>query len=527
MKKLLSLVLCAAMIMSLVACGGQEEKPAAGTGESSQDQTSQAGSSKESASAADLESGAAGAINFDEDPYELHICYAVGGEAQPDLAMIQEKLNEITLREINATVTLEAVSLFSLANVYALKASSQEKMDLMVMFPGSNYLTNFVNSNMIMPIEEYVEEWGGNIKEVLGDILKAGEFKGHLYGIPQNKDVRTNAYGFNVSKSLCEKHNIDPASIKTLEDLEEAFALIKEKEPEVTVLMPETTGSSIAMSLMDYYDSCGAGGGILREQADGSLKIVNQLEEDNYMEACKKVREWYEKGYISKDVLTAQEAGSQSIMAGKCFATSVSSINANMGDQFATAILFRDEKPLVGTSADQLILWGVPSTCQRPEKAIQFLNMCFGSEEVSNLMMFGVEDVHYKVLENGTIDTSGNANWQNYWPMFGDYNKEYITSDRLANMPGADTVEEYQKKMADWEVEISPAYGFNFDTESVKTEIAACDSVNNEYNLVIANGTVDPETELPKYIQKLYDSGLQKVMDEKQRQLDEWLASQK
>ena len=526
MKKLVSLVLCAAMLIGLVACGNQET-PAAGSKESSQ--ASQQGSSKESTPAEGTTEGTtgAGAINFDEDPYELHICYAVGGEAQPDLAMIQEKLNEITLREINATVTLEAVSLFSLANVYALKASSQEKMDLMIMFPGSSYLTNFANSNMIMPIEEYVDEWGGNIREVLGDMLKAGEFKGHLYGIPQNKDVRTNAYGFTLSKSLCEKHNIDPSSIKTLEEMENVFEMIKEKEPEVTVLMPETTGSSIAMCLMDYYDTCGAGGGALQVQEDGSLKIVNQLEDEAYMEACKKAREWYEKGYISKDVLTAQDSGSQALMAGKCFANAVSSINANMGDKNSSAVILNPEKPLVGTNADQLILWGVPSSCKRPEKAIQFLNMCFGSEEVSNLMMYGVEGVHYTVLEDGTIDTSQNANWQNYWPMFGDYNKEYITNDRLANMPGADTVEEYQKKMADWEVEVSPAYGFNFDTESVKTEIAACDAVNNEYQLVITNGTVDPETELPKYIQKLYDSGLQKIMDEKQRQLDEWVASQK
>lgn len=521
MKKIVSLVLFAAMLMGLTACGGTNNNPST-TADSSTAGSKESAETTESTPADETQ---ASAIDFDEEPYTIHICYAVLGEAQPDLTMIEEKLNEITLREINAKVELEAISLFSMANVYALKASSQEKMDLMILFPGSSYMTSFANSNLIMPIEDYVDQWGSDLTAVLGDMMQAGEYKDHLYAIPQNKDVRKNALGFNLSKELCEKYDIDPAAIQTIEDLEAAFETIKANEPEITVLMPETSGGSIAYVLAGYYDNCGTGSGGLEVQDDGSLKVVNYYDNESYMQACQKVREWYEKGYISKDVLTAQESGSQAMQAGKCFANAVTSISPNMGDQWSTSILLSEEKPYMTTTDDQLILWAVPSTCERPDKSIQFLNMCFASEEATNLMMYGVEDVHYTMLENGSIDTTNNADWQNYWPMFGDYNKQYIRADLLVSM-GVETVEQYKTTMAAWEVEMSPAYGFNFDPTNVKTDIAACDAVNDEYMQVIANGTVDPEVEIPKWIQKLKDAGIQNIIDEKQKQLDEWLASQ-
>ena len=532
MKKIVSLVLCVVMALGLMACGNGNNSSSTTAGKETEKKsteavTTAAGATDETTATQGQEGEgepAASAIDFDEEPYTLNVCYAVMGQAQPDLAMIEEKLNEITLKEINAKVKLEAVSLFSLANVYALKASGQEKTDLMLLFPGSQYLTSFANSNLIMPIEEYVDQWGGALKEGLGEMLDAGKYKGHQYAIPQNSSVRKSAWGIKLSDALCEKHNIKPEEIKTLEDLEAAFAIIKENEPDVTVFMPETTGQGIAGSFVDYYDTCGTGGGILQVQTDGSLKIMNQLDDPEYVAMCEKVHEWYEKGYISKDVLTNQEDGNQVLQAGRCFALAASSINPNMGDKFSTWIILNENKPLLTTTDDQLILWSVASSCQRPDKAVQFINMCFENADVENLMRFGVEDVHYTKLENGSVNADNNANWQNWWNMFGDYRKQYVVDTELA-LTGMTSIEEYKDLMASWETVLSPAYGFNFDPTNVKTQIAACDAVNNEFMLTITNGTVDPATEIGKWKDKLVEAGIDDVIAEKQNQLDEWLAA--
>ena len=51
-------------------------------------------------------------------------------------------------------------------------------------------------------------------------------------------------------------------------------------------------------------------------------------------------------------------------------------------------------------------------------------------------------------------------------------------------------------------------------------------AVADEYRTSIDTGSVDTDTAIAEFNQKLYDAGLQTVMDEKQAQLDEWLAQQ-
>ena len=56
-------------------------------------------------------------------------------------------------------------------------------------------------------------------------------------------------------------------------------------------------------------------------------------------------------------------------------------------------------------------------------------------------------------------------------------------------------------------------------------EITAISNVRNEYRTQIEWGACDVEEMLPKYIQALKDAGIETVIAEKQRQLDDWLAS--
>ena len=64
-----------------------------------------------------------------------------------------------------------------------------------------------------------------------------------------------------------------------------------------------------------------------------------------------------------------------------------------------------------------------------------------------------------------------------------------------------------------------------FDTTPVKAEAAAVQAVMDEYRLPLENGVIDPDENLPKFRQALKDAGIDTVIAEKQRQLDEWAAT--
>ena len=64
--------------------------------------------------------------------------------------------------------------------------------------------------------------------------------------------------------------------------------------------------------------------------------------------------------------------------------------------------------------------------------------------------------------------------------------------------------------------------GFTFDSSNVQTESAAIATVWDKYVYGLQTGTSDPSDALPKLETDLKAAGLDKVITEKQKQLDDW-----
>ena len=73
----------------------------------------------------------------------------------------------------------------------------------------------------------------------------------------------------------------------------------------------------------------------------------------------------------------------------------------------------------------------------------------------------------------------------------------------------------------------STALGFAFDNSRVVNEISACNNVLAKYAVSIEIGCVDVDAELPKFQQELKDAGIEKIIAEKQRQIDAWYEANK
>lgn len=75
------------------------------------------------------------------------------------------------------------------------------------------------------------------------------------------------------------------------------------------------------------------------------------------------------------------------------------------------------------------------------------------------------------------------------------------------------------------EGEKSTAFGFTYNPQNVETELTALKNVQEKYRVSLETGAVDPEEYLPKYEEALKRAGLDKLIEEKQKQFDEWLAT--
>ena len=156
---------------------------------------------------------------------------------------------------------------------------------------------------------------------------------------------------------------------------------------------------------------------------------------------------------------------------------------------------------------------------------MQLLNMLYSDEYLHNLYCYGIEGTHWKWTDDSktfvTFADGLDSGTSGYYPasnfLYGNISISYLWE---GNSP---TLYEETKKWAEDGL-ISIGAGFSFDPTPVEAEFAACTSIYNEYAKALGNGpTGDVDKKLKEFNDKLYAAGLQKVMDEKQAQLDAWL----
>ncbi len=72
------------------------------------------------------------------------------------------------------------------------------------------------------------------------------------------------------------------------------------------------------------------------------------------------------------------------------------------------------------------------------------------------------------------------------------------------------------------QVKPSTVFGFAFDPTPVQTEYANVSAIDTEYYASMQLGLSDPATKLPEYQEKLKAAGVDTIVAEAQRQIDEW-----
>lgn len=165
--------------------------------------------------------------------------------------------------------------------------------------------------------------------------------------------------------------------------------------------------------------------------------------------------------------------------------------------------------------------WVIPSNTVDATAAMKLMNEFYTDPDIANLLVYGIKDEHYKVMEDGCAqyitDSNGSTAYATLNWMAPD---QFLTYVSEGNSP---TLWD-EMKAFNTDSKKSKALGFTFDGTSVSTEIAAVQSVYDEYQKSVEYGFVDPTVAIPEMDKKMMDAGLQKIIDEKQSQLDAWAA---
>ena len=538
LRKRLSGIIAVALCMAfgLSACGNSETPSASSGNTQAVADDSSAAAGDTAASTEDTQGAASEAAdNGGEDMADMSEIelYYYTFVAPRDIQHVEDAINEITEPEINTHVNLNVLDIGSYIQQMSIMMSGNERIDLMLTGFASASYSAMIAQNQLMDIAPYIEEYGPNITSTLGVMLDATTIGDAIYGIPAYRNVVSGTYIFMREDVLEDLGLTEKArNMTSLDEYREILEAVKNSDkwgylyPYVYMndMGPLQTSSSIIDNFADadIFDKLGDTIGIVHADNDGNVTLRQTTEA--YQEGAAVARSWNDAGLSYYDISNTSGSCEEYVKNDAVFSfMGPAEFGAESAKSAACGMPMVAVKVHNGTvSSDGCVKFAfcVPNTAKEPEAAIKFMNLAITSPELNNIMAWGVEGVDYEVVDGVAKYIEGNED--------PDYHLfDYSVPNQFLCYPwDGDPADFREQSEADLKAsEVSPYLGFACDLSDFVNESAAVTTVVEQYRNQIASGQATEEI-LQEYIDKLESVNVQVLIDEYQRQLDEWMAQQ-
>ncbi|MFN8490647.1 MAG: ABC transporter substrate-binding protein [Caldilineaceae bacterium] len=458
------------------------------------------------------------------------VTYTYASRGVPrDLKQVQDAMNKILNEKIHVNLTLEPIDFGAYNEKMQLRLSAGEECDIIFTAPWINSYTNNVANGSLLALDDLLKEDAPGLwASMPASTWEAARIKGHIYGVI-NQQIFPKPWGVHVRKDLLDKYKFSLDGVKKWEDMEPFLAKVKDGEG-ITPVLSSDQGSSLWRAQYYGYDPLDDGIGFIAVKAnDDKLKVVNVLQTQEYRDAVNLTKKWVDAGYFSKEPLPGDEA-TAAFRAGKfAMGYHVEKPGNDVEAQTAFGFEFVSKNltdPLIlDTAGATATMNGICKSTKHPIESMKVLELLNTDAEVYNLLSRGIEGPHWvwkdkakkvmKYPDGVTADTSGydpNTDW-----MFGNQFNAYYRDEKQVG------AWEKTKQMNDTAYP-SKALGFVIDREPIKTEIAQVTAILKEKGVPMENGFAAYDDVAPGLIDQINKAGAQKIIDEVQRQINDWAA---
>lgn len=521
-RKILSVLLATGLLCTLLTgCGGDSSggNDAAGGNESTQN-TGDVGNTGESEAAETAEA----VINFDEEPYEVSIQFVSFFEENSNLENVEAALNKITLEKINCTVNIVPIFIGDLPTTTSMGIAGGEKMDI-VAVGLTQAMSSMVPDGLLLGLDELIAERGADVAAITADVADAQKIDGVTYAV-SGYPYAAMASGFVYNKDMADQYGIEMRDGMTMDDLAKVGEVLKENGIYLTTF---GNSSQLNYKFANPVDIFGDNAiyGALSDPA-GSSTIENIYNTESVRDYWKKVKGWADAGYLPSDQLTdtngAQEYFAQQKIFGTYTAYTVNQIAAWLTPDFEVDIV-QVSDAFISTSTATEFMLGIAANCERPEKAMDLINLIYADKDVCNLIQYGVEGTDYVAVEGTdnviTYEGTANADHSSYYTVFSHF------GDPMKQKIVAPLTDSYYEDLQAFEdsAKKSVCFGYSFNAENYSAEAGAISSVLEEKLPMLNAGMVaDVDAAVDELVKALEDAGINDVIEENQKQLDAYLA---
>ncbi len=518
-KRLISIMLCAAMTAGLVAgCGGNDSN-------SSGDN---AGSTN-SGSTAGTESGSNSASTSDLEHVTLHFIFF--GDKKSATDEVWDAIADYTKDTLNCDFDVQFIAGDDYKQKLLVKAATGDSWDLNFDSNWTGYF-QMAAKDAYMNLDELLPEYAPDLYAAYQEkgVLESAKSKGHITALPWTMTMNNRNF-FQWRGDLAKEAGIevDKDNFKTIEDVDKLVHQLKEAYPDRYILENAGAGE-IKMGGWCQVDT---DMGLFFNLNDPECKIYAAEDIDEFKTLCEYGEKWQKDGIIWKDVLTDKLDHNSLINEGKLITKWGTHEFSNQDRAWVedgaywdfTEVyaddLYANRTPLANAMC-------IPATSENPERTLMFLNMVETDQKLYDMVEYGIEGKTYVLngeeaaYPDGMDGASSNyMGWGGQWAL---WKPQFMR-------PTADYSEGFWEREAEYAASsdknvVSPLEGFYFDTTDVQTEVAQRTQIYGDALKLLDVGLAgDADTAIAKCKADSEAAGLDKILEEYQKQVDAFLAA--
>ncbi len=460
------------------------------------------------------------------DPVELLWIMGDPGKVPADQAIVEERLNEISVPLLNVKVR----TLYYDNERTMLALSTGEEYDMVFTCEWFNNYAVQANAGYFADLTDIIQTETPDLYASMPEVVWDGtRVNNKIFAIPVKKDYAAELFWRFDKELFVDELGFEIEWDMDFHDIEEYLAAAKEAydsgvEAASNAEYPLKLTKGGLGGLDAGYDMINRDAMLgIPYHAVGSAdedKIIISVEDSELYDRLVALHEWYKAGYVNQDAATVDDVGSYSaIKSGQGF---YGADAIWTGADGYPQVISRFSGPYLSTASIRGSLNAISANSENIELALKYQELVNLNQEYRDILRYGVEETHWtKTAEGLAQRTEQGRNNYNPWPFSqGSYSLSTVEAAEGVEVdPDMWNVifEGYADALA------TKSIGFSFDISPVEAEIAVCKVIRDKYWVGLITGSLDPAVEIPKMMAELEDAGIRDIQAEAQRQFDEWL----
>lgn len=487
-----------------------------------------------------------GSSQSDGGSKETKLKWVMGGVGQlKDSELVWDQFNQKLKEHMpNTSVEFEVIPYADFAEKWRLMSASKEEVDLVWVGWMLN-LYEEAQKGSLMALDELLPlatDLTSELPEYLFDLAKVN---GKIYCVPNYQIMTQLPYGVKTQAELAEKYldaekvtetfnTQEPLTKEDYQVFDDYLAKLKENGE-----LRKGVSKSFLYSILGRIEGLGqfeetVVANAVIDWRDPELKVYDELTDfSDSMEYYEVAHDWYQKGYIRKDILSVQDVAADEnkengyvLWSHSVFKDDSEMMTKKYGFPILSVPTFQE---LYVPSTRPSSNTGISKTTKDAEASMKLLDLVNTKKgkDLYNMLVFGLEGTHYNKQSENKIEWlsstapgkgSDNAYGYDTWAIGNTFNAYETQFD-------APDWNNYILHDVNEKAHLSPLIGFTLNTENIKLELAQYNAIMKEYDYVKLGTNSNYEELIAERNEKLKKAGSDKIVEEVRKQIEEWKQS--